>query len=346
MAETFVNNYHVFSLCLPNGGEDILSFDVMRHNFPNGYQSSAMFGSSAGLRSWKLPFDGLPQFAPLHTFRGKDYNRVEYIRALFTHQVTTGTPFVIESPVNGQYYLAMFDEDSNSLSRKLTAVWNTNINLRQVRIEGVSVFDIDALPGIYGHYSAISYDGDFNDNDPLDATNWADSAPGNNFLGGIDGVTYQTDEQNGLPVVRFNGTNGLFYKNEAVTIYEAFFVMKIDEATLSGYQGILTDSTAVSALVTNNTGTIALNQSFNLYEYRKNSILFPQTASELPMNVFGLVHIRFQGGIPLNDVQIGQNKSESHFLGGDIGEIVLCDQLLSETDSREVTEDLMKRWNL
>jgi hypothetical protein len=350
MAEVLVNNYHKFSLCLPQSGEDVLMFDVMRSNFPNGYQSSAMFGSSAGLRSWKMPFSDLPQFGTLHTFRGKDYNRTEYIRSLFAWQVTTGTPFVIESPVNGQYYLAMFDEDANSLSRKLTAVWNTSINLKQVRLEGVSVFDIDAMDGIWGHYHANYYviQG-FDDNDSVESVVWGDTSPQNNFLGTVGNITLQTNEQNGLPVVRMAGTNSIITRNEAVTIYEAYFVMKVAGATLSAFQGILSDAATVALLIANDSGTIALNQNFNsftFYEYRKNSILFTEANQQLPMNTFGVVHIRFQEGVAMTDIQIGKQKATSQYFIGDFGEIVLCDQLLSETDSRELTEDLMKRWNI
>jgi hypothetical protein len=349
MAEVLINNFHKFSLCLPQSGEDVLMFDVMRSNFPNGYQSSAMFGSSAGLRSWKMPFSDLPQFGTLHTFRGKDYNRTEYIRSLFAWQVTTGTPFVIESPVNGQYYLAMFDEDANSLSRKLTAVWTTSINLKQVRLEGVSVFDIDSMDGIWGHYHASGFAGDFSDNESLDTATWLDTAPGANSLGVDGSVTFQTNEQNGLPVVRMAGTDSRLIRLETVTIYEAYFVMKVAGATLSAFQGILSDAATVALLIANDSGTIALNQNFNsftLYEYRKNSILFTEANQQLPMNTFGVVHIRFQEGVAMTDIQIGKQKATSQYFIGDFGEIVLCDQLLSETDSKELTEDLMKRWNI
>lgn len=72
------------------------------------------------------------------------------------------------------------------------------------------------------------------DNDPI--STWTASAGNNATAAGTARPTYQTNEQNGLPIVRFDGVNDAmaFGNFSALTAGEVFIVIKIDNDPTTG----------------------------------------------------------------------------------------------------------------
>lgn len=352
MSEVFVGTYRKFAMCFALETGFGVQFDELRGNYGDGFETSTLIGSDEGLKSWNLSYDNLTNFNETYTLRGRDYGMAEYLWNLFTYSTKTGEPFVILCPRSNQYYFVRFAETSQSLQRKLTNFYGASINFLQRRIKGVSVFSVENA-GAARDYRSTFYASDYADNDTI-VINWDSSHGGGlSVILGVNGApTYQTNEQNSLPIVRLDGTDDYFANGAAVTVKEAFIVCKYRAATFANTAGLLTgvDNANFAPLVATSAGTTFLNQSFADsigFSYKYNGIEYPQSNMVAPMNEFGLVHFRCEEGFALDGLQIGRDRSFSGRFGAfDIGQIVVCSSLLSDEMSTEMTAHLMRIWNL
>lgn len=349
MPET-INGWELFQLpCGKESGETVGYAEFVNPLGADGHVASVLYGADTGLRRFNLPYDGLAGYTSQSsiTVGGVTMSKAKYIRDLFRRHKVSGVPFVIQSVENNNYYLARFDESEQSLTRKLTAMYATQINLVQERIDGVTVFDPLKMSGVWSWWKGDLYTEIVNE--ATTTYRWTDQTGQLHYVDGTSttNLTHVADVHNGLGVFRFNAgvsPNGYFSRNLSPVIYEAFLLMKMREATFSNYAGILTANTGTAALLGDNGTTKFFNQSIgSAYEYRKNSVLFPENDQQAPMNEFGLVHLRFQNGIGLANLQIGKDRAATDryakmdLLGG-----LLLTTLNPLSDSLECAEHLQE----
>lgn len=350
MPET-VSGYELFQLPCSRESTETVSYAEFRNPIgPDGFRSQTLYGVDTGLKKFSIPYDPLPgnAHAATITVGGAAMNRATYIRDLFRRQKVSGAPFAIQSGENSQYYLVEFAESEQSLTKKLAALYATQINLVQVRLPDVSIFDMLKVPYVWGWYK-----GDYVDEGLGLALDVSGNGRNLNMTGNVvnTGAT-----QAGKQTFKFNvgGTNN-GYLNTSLdpTIYEAFFAMKINEAAFSNYGGILTSDVAsgsggAAALVGNAGSTRFYDLSLGSgLQYRKNGVLYTEADAQAPMNAWGVVHWRRDIGITLNNMQIGKDRADiTRFAEMEIGEAVLLNGLNPLSYSFEISEHLQTSWQV
>lgn len=333
-----VNGYEILALCGTPSNESI-EFNEYRADLNDGYVQKVNYGSKLGLKSWSLGFKNLKGGSADTDVivNGTTTNAANYLWDLFCRS-KNGTVFVIKSPKNDQYYLAEFADTKLTYERLLIKLFNSSINFNQIRIPGVTVFDPTKMSGLWARYGPANQALDTSGNSRDLVTH------GNVSAGG--GTT-----QNSLATMRFNGgsTNtGYLGTPLDPIIKEAFFVLKINEAAFSNFGGILTDdgSGGLAFLTGDQSTTKFYNQIFGTpYEYRKNGIPYGEGNQQAPMNVFGVVHIRYTTGLLMTNMQIGKDRANSgRFAEMDLGDAWLFTSLNLVSDSLEFTDYLATLW--
>lgn len=340
MPET-ISGYELFQLCAGKDPDETIGFaEYVSDLGEDGNSVSVLYGADTGRRSWKINFPVLPgaQAQASVTVGGVTMTPEAYLWDLFCRSKVSGLPFVIQSPRNDQYYLARFADRELTYTRMVTKLYSAGIGLKQVRIPGVTVFDPLSMAGLWGLFGP-------EDNFTVD------QGPLGHDLVVTGNVTNGGTTQNGLATTRFNNgaTNtGFLNTSEDPVIKEAFFIMKMNEATFSNNAGILTAGTSVAALAGDTGKTTFYNLAFgSTYEYRKDGILYAETNQQAPMNAFGLVHIRFQTGWGLINLQIGKDRDfAGRFAEADMGQMLLFTTLQPMSDSLELAEHLQTKWNI
>ena len=345
MPET-VAGYELFQLPCSRESTESVTFAEFRNKLgEDGYRSQVLYGADTGQRKFSIPHDTLAGGgnAATITVGGVPMNQATYIRDLFRRVKRSGQPFVIQSLENSQYYLVEFEESEQTLSKKLAARYATTVNLVQVRIPGVVVFDPAKLP-LWGRYRSNAFD--------YMGTAVADDT-GNSHPLVINGnITNTGTVQNGVTMARFNSgaTNtGFLSSSHNVTVYDALFIMKVNELTFSNNCGILTSATGTAAPLLGSSGTtkfqdLALGTA---YEYRKNGILYANDNQQAPIGEVALVHCRWKSGIALTSLQIGKDRATAGtFAEIDFGEAQLFDAPSPLSDMFEAAEAIQEDWNI
>lgn len=346
--ETFGSTpFEIFQLqCWGRDAEEAIHFAEYESDMgDDGYSTQILYGAQTGRRRFKISVPSLADFTTSATVvvNGVTYTPAAYLWDLFRRSKRTGRPFVITSGINNQYYLVKFSQAEMSYQRFLTKLFSSQLELVQVRVPGVSVFDPKRMPKTpwawYGRGPLDVPRSQLYDN----TGNGHPLALHGNVLGG-------GDEQNSWPTMRFNGgatNDGYANTTEDPTIYEAFFIVQINEANFSGYNGLLSGSGANDVALTGEPGTTKFySHGLNEYEYRKNGILYERTDRQAPMQEFGLVHARWQSGVTLNNLQIGKYTNNALYMEMDFGEAVLFNQLNDLEDSLELGESMMDVWDI
>lgn len=348
MAEFY--GYHILECPATEGSSDTHFVNSLTHEYGDGFSSSVLIGAEAGLKTFNIPYDKQVDF-PLtsdtnrYIFRGRTYTRAQYLENLFVWQKTTGEPFAVRSNRTNQIYLVRFDETEHTLTKKLVAEYQTNIKLKQMRVKNRRIYDLSQIP-LWGWYEADYYATQgYGDNDSVSGIGWYDYSGNENHLFGVGGITYQTNEFNTQGVARLNGTDGYFVRNEALTFYEAFMLVRFNSETFDAYQGVLSGAGAGEALLlTDNSGTNFFNLNlYELYEFRNNGILYEQDSSPAPMETFAVVHIRIPDGFALTALQVGKDRDLDRFGNFDIQALIVPSALTTEQQAREITEYLLYR---
>lgn len=342
-----VNGYELFQLCLgKDPGESITVAEYENDLGEDGHSVSVLYGADTGHRRWKLNLPTLAgsTSAANVTVGGVTMTPEAYLWDLFMRTKRSGTPFVIQSPRNDQYYLATFADKTLEYSRMLTKLFSTGLELKQKRIPGITVFDVGQMNGLLGWYKdAQNVPGPF-------GIAWADASNQINHFLAYNGVVAGVDDvQNGLPVVRFTSASedAILFGPSGV-LKEAFLIMKVRESTFSTFAGILSADETWVALVGDDGGTKFNDLAFgDQYTYQKNGIEYAEANQQAPMDKFALVHARWKVGIELENMQLGKDRAATdRYADIDIGEIVLFDELQPLSTSLELAEHLQDKWDI
>lgn len=345
MPTSYINGIELFDLpCPQTSTETVTHEEYIQPMGPDGHISQMQYGADTGLRT----------FSVTHNLQDTSAApNAAYIRDLFQRTKETGTPFAFLSPEVNNYFLVDFAESDQSLNRKLTRYYDAQINLIQVRQKGVTVYDPARMPTLWGYFDAEkSFEGSgYIDNELLNDTSWPDLGPKGVNLSFIGlGSRWQTNEQNGLPIVQLSPGGSSTYLARSYTgpIYEALIVLRVREATFSNYGGVLSDSGSIVAIVGDSGTTKFFNNAATDFIYQKNGITYSQANQQAPMEKFGLVRARIEAGWGIvGNIQIGRDRNISGRYGKiDIAAIVLFDEPTPHSDILDCAEMLQTRWEI
>lgn len=360
MAVEKINGYELFALC-GNGSNETVMFNEFEADLSDGFSHSALFGADTGTKEWNISFNNVQGASASDKIDldGVLLTHAQYIYDLFCRVKRTGRPFVIQSPLNDQYYLVKFADRTLSFERTLSKLFSTGLRLKQVRVSGVSVFDTAKL-SFYGHWNARDISG-LSHNDTL--TTWADSSGNSRTLtsysnsNGTIHNKYLTNQQNGLPCVSLSTDTTpdcslAFATPASLTVKQILMVCKIRGASFSSDAGIVSSNadTDSPALLGTNAGTKFYNLGFSAtqdYLYEKNSIEYAESDQQAPMNEFGLVYVKFEDGVILSNLVIGRDREYTDRNAKlDIAELFIMTNPLPDSVIREIIEHLSTVWNL
>lgn len=341
-----INGYELFQYCLGKEPGEAISFSELENSLGDGYFSQVLFGSATGNRRWTLNYPYLPGASAQAsvTVNGVIMTPEAYIWDLFCRQKRTGRPFVIKSARNEQYYLAKFAQRELEYTRYVTKLYSSTLELEQVRVDDVTVFDIGQMPNVWGWYDAAALD--FGDGLAIDK-----SSAGHDLTIHGDVIVSDTDVSfNSLlgEVEEPGGDGGYLNWTGSMSFREGLFVIKNRGPVWENHGGILTAAADTAVLV----GLDETTKFYNLelgatFKYRKNWVEYAQANQQAPMEEYGLVHVRSSAGITLLNPQIGKDRNfAGRFARVDMKEIVLFNAGLPESDLLECSDALMTRWNL
>lgn len=345
-----ISGYHQFALPPESVKtyEESIEFATLSNDLADGYYYETLFGSDTGLRRWRL---SLPTLAhsdiPVPSVTGvndETVSREEYFWDLFCETKITGQPFVYTSPRNGQYYLARFKDKRLTYEGMRVKLYSTGVEIEQVRIPGVSVFNPLVVPGIN-----VWLDGDTWA--PTLGIRWTNLVDTNGYLDDGGDVLVVADGLAGKDFMRLNSVavNGSFSAGGALgtyTLREAFVVARFREATFSNYGGLI-GSLSTGFLV----GQEGTNRFFNFaygngYQYFLNSIEHPESDQIAPMNEWGLINVRIPAGLTMDGLQLGLDRNFYSVRTGkvDIAAVITTTELVPANIRREILEYLKVRW--
>jgi len=208
ITSTSGNTYHLFQLAEASYWEpsESIRFEELENDLGDGYYSQALYGSSTGLRSWKLKLGTLAHTDVLPNtvtdVSGATVSREEYLWNLFCYTKVTGEPFVFTSPRDGQYHLVRFADKELSYQKMRVKIYSTGVELKQVRVAGESVFHLDVLDLLNYDEAARQFVG----NTAFGGGAWASELPGGVAMAVTGDVTEVAAELNGHAIKRFNSS--------------------------------------------------------------------------------------------------------------------------------------------
>lgn len=115
----------------------------------------------------------------------------------------------------------------------------------------------------------------------------------------------------GRSVISWNGSNNALRNSSVITVQCGFLVLSITESTFSDYARILTDLGGKNILIGDQGSTNFYNlfypgSIFELFEFRSNDRIYPQSAQPAPMNTYRIIFFRFWKPITMNGINVGQ----------------------------------------
>lgn len=318
------------------------SRSILRANYGEGYADTTRVGSVGGTRAFQLSAGVWPDDGALATIDGVSW--MEYYTTFFDERLDNANePFIIEWR-NRKWLVDMAETayGAECHTSDLFTPDGITLNLRRLRgltfaLDG-SVFDPSLIESyMWGRYRNAqafphSFPGPIGDA-------WKNELEGD--VVGLHALVVNGDVVSAPNVhgthdaVRFNFTtnNGYLAAIDAAapdddpTIYDVWFVMKMRETTFSNFAGVLTADATIAALVGAGSATARF---FNFtigssYSYEKNNVTFPEADQQAPMNVFGVVHARFENGITLANLQVGKDRAATdRYSEMDVLEFVPC----------------------
>lgn len=343
------NSYHLYQLGDMSAPEpsDSQTFTVLENELSEGYRSRSLFGLNTGIRSWSLPLNTLAGSTVIPAAVTDPYSatvsRENYIRNLYKYNKTTGIPFAYTDPTSGQYYLVDIVDDELMMKKiKGAAIYSAELTFRQRRINGVTIFDLEAFGNNYPFSFVLSNeDGHF-------SPNWADEITGSNFYAATGGVTFGANAQNGNNTVRLNGSTG-FLSGAAPDASDIIVAMKVREATFSGNNGLFSDHAVADVIKGTSAGTKWQNPGITNFEYSLNGVSYAVTDMQAPMNTFGVCHFRASDANQMifsNFMSMGRRSDSAGYLAADIGELVVVNSSLPMSDAYTIIEHLKIKWGV
>lgn len=337
------DGYHVWQLsCSVKDYTEGLEYTTLENELSDGFWSQILYGSNTGVRSFSLTLptvtdaDADSVVGPY----GEILSKRAYLRALHAYTVVDGRPFVIRSTENGQYYLVRFAERKLSLQRMLTKLYSTGLELKQVRLPGVTVFDPSLSPRLFGYWDS---------NTSFSGSNWAgtDGSAAVNFAKSGD-VADVSAEQNNNRIKRFNLTTNNGYINAdlgaASTVYDIILVMKMRETTFSNDAAMFSNAPDAPYLTGDSATTKFTDPALDRFSYFLNGVEYAASNMQAPMNRWGVVHFRNLDGWDFADgFSIGNASGGGGYPELDLGDVVILEKPDMQT-VREITESLIIKW--
>lgn len=217
------------------------------------------------------------------------------------------------------------------------------------RQAGVAAFTPASLPGLVGWWKADALTG-LSNTDPV--SSWTASV-GPALVQGTAGArpTYRTAAQNGLSVVRFDGTDDFLAAASTITPKHVLIAAKYSAATFLGYDGLFTGSLSTNpneAVLLGELGTshyfsaAAVGLTDAVYHYNGSNL--PLAGMTAPMNAFGVMSLSSDLVATLLP-QVGRDREiTNRHWNGDVGEVIACSAVLS-TANRQAAEAYLKaKW--
>lgn len=124
--------------------------------YPGGYREDAIVGAPIELHAWELSFPYVSHHKYVELPTGERKTRFEYLRDFRRASKANGNwPFVIQDPVDGLDYLAIFADDSVSMTVTKTPEqpmqMETTMLIKQVFVRGVNFLDDGSLGDYTGN---------------------------------------------------------------------------------------------------------------------------------------------------------------------------------------------------
>lgn len=332
------------------GIQESIDFAVLEADLGDGYDRSALVGSSLGTREWKLTWSALPQSGETVSYNGATLFRADYLWEFYSQRMREGnSSFIIQSPVTNQKYLAKFIDKRLTYELFSLKLFSTGISVKQRRETGVTVFDASVIPNLWGWYEANQETG-LSDDDFVDTiTDFSGNARHIANQNESSKARFKTGIINSLPVFRWLASNSAWYKTSAgVTLTNIFIVAKYNAATFAGNEGLVSDSATNGLLAGNGAAsTNFFNFSFGgNYQYRLNNTAYAQSAQNAPVNTFGLININ-KDGVAWTNFQVGRDRDiAGRYWLGDVAEIIVCAGKLTNSWIEEINEYLIVKYAL
>lgn len=159
--------------------------------------------------------------------------------------------------------------------------------------------------------------------------------------------TFETNEINGQAVVRWDGSKNPLRNTDSFTVACGWVVAKFADAEFSYFQGILTDLTNQSILVSSDSGTNFFDVGYDLFEFRSNERIYPASAAPAPMEEFAVIFFRFWRPIVVDGIQLGRQTTFSgRKFDGDIALVALYSGGFCESEIQTYTQSLAEHFDL
>ena len=179
-------------------------------------------------------------------------------------------------------------------------------------------------------------------------TTWPDLSGGNRSLfplgSAANAPVYKTGILNGLPVVRFDGTDDVMRVTNPVAFsYQHFFVVaKFDLGAFPDYNGLL--SCAGTHILI---GTAGANNFYAPFaqaaEYRRGGVV--DASRQGPMMVWEHMGIAFDAPLSADYFQIGLDRGyPPRYWMGDVAEVIAYDHKLTAPERQQVEGYLRGKW--
>jgi hypothetical protein len=190
--------------------------------------------------------------------------------------------------------------------------------------------------------------------DNATVTSWTDSSGNARHLDTGGAPTFQTNELNGLPIVRFDGTDDKLYNASSISPKHFFAVVKITQATFPDYDGFITnDETgggAESDVGLGGDGAGGLTKFYNSSTettlYRLDQTDLAEGSMTAPMNTYGVISFSCAAGWTWTGIQLCSDRGNGRYLPADVAEVIVYDSVLSSTDRDAVEAYLADKWGL
>jgi hypothetical protein len=129
---------------------------ILSTEYPGGYRDDAIIGAPVDLLTWELSYPHISHLHYIELPNGERKTRFEYLRDFRRDSKINGNrPFVIQDPVDGKDYLAIFADDSVSMDVTKTPEqpmqMATTMLIKQVFVRGVNFLDDGSLGDYTGN---------------------------------------------------------------------------------------------------------------------------------------------------------------------------------------------------
>lgn len=157
--------------------------------------------------------------------------------------------------------------------------------------------------------------------------------------------------QNGLRIIRFDGSKNPLTNTATFTFRHLFVVGKYSAATFASAAGLVTDTNGWGGLIGVNGGTVFKSLPTQLgtvnWKAKVNGAFVDAAAIPAPMNAFKLIEIRADAAVTMAGIVVGRDRANAATKwNGDFCELLVSAAPMLESDVWETEEYLMAKWDI